>query len=53
MLVYYSNVFTGDVEAMDKFNRRLVKVGKQHVQECKELLQLMGVPYIEVCLNVG
>uniref|UniRef100_A0A1B6LSG2 Flap endonuclease 1 n=1 Tax=Graphocephala atropunctata TaxID=36148 RepID=A0A1B6LSG2_9HEMI len=38
---------TGDVEAMDKFNRRLVKVNKQHVQECKELLKLMGIPYIE------
>ncbi|KAG8311359.1 flap endonuclease 1 [Homalodisca vitripennis] len=38
---------TGDLEAMDKFNRRLVKVGKQHVQECKELLKLMGIPYLE------
>ncbi|XP_054275320.1 flap endonuclease 1-like [Macrosteles quadrilineatus] len=38
---------TGDTEAMDKFNRRLVKVGKQHVQECKDLLKLMGIPYFE------
>ncbi|XP_066998562.2 flap endonuclease 1 isoform X2 [Anabrus simplex] len=38
---------TGDTELMDKFNRRLVKVNKTHVEECKELLKLMGIPYIE------
>ncbi len=32
---------------MDKLNRRLVKVTKQHNEECKELLRLMGVPYVE------
>lgn len=37
----------GDVEDMNKFNRRLVKVTKDHVSEAKELLKLMGVPYIE------
>nr|CAD7423222.1 unnamed protein product [Timema monikensis] len=38
----------GDSEQVDKFNRRLVKVTKHHADECKELLKLMGVPYIEV-----
>ncbi|XP_055705199.1 flap endonuclease 1 [Phlebotomus papatasi] len=37
----------GDQEAMDKFNRRLVKVTKEHTEEAKQLLKLMGVPYIE------
>lgn len=37
----------GDAEQIDKFNRRLVKVTKHHMDECKELLTLMGVPYIE------
>ena len=38
---------TGDVEAIDKFQRRLVKVTPEHNDECKKLLRLMGVPYIE------
>ncbi|XP_060536574.1 flap endonuclease 1 isoform X2 [Cylas formicarius] len=37
----------GDSAEMDKFNRRLVKVTKQHSEEAKQLLSLMGVPYIE------
>ena len=37
----------GDVEEVDKQNRRLVKVGKSHVEECKKLLGLMGVPYVQ------
>ena len=37
----------GDAEEMDKQNRRLVKVGKSHVEDCKKLLTLMGVPYIQ------
>eukprot|EP00123_Amoebidium_parasiticum_P013206 comp21828_c0_seq1/m.31118 comp21828_c0_seq1/g.31118 ORF comp21828_c0_seq1/g.31118 comp21828_c0_seq1/m.31118 type:complete len:389 (-) comp21828_c0_seq1:328-1494(-) len=37
----------GDTENMDKFNRRLVKVTKQHNEECKKLLGLMGIPYID------
>lgn len=40
----------GNVEAIDKFNRRLVKVTKTHVDEAKELLQLMGIPYIDVSI---
>ncbi|XP_022344377.2 flap endonuclease 1-like [Crassostrea virginica] len=37
----------GDEENIEKFNRRLVKVSKQHNEECKELLKFMGIPYIE------
>lgn len=38
---------TGDAEGMEKFSRRLVKVTPQHNDECKRLLKLMGIPYIE------
>lgn len=37
----------GDAEQVDKFNRRLVKVTKHHADECRQLLSLMGIPYIE------
>ncbi|KAK7114647.1 flap endonuclease 1-like [Littorina saxatilis] len=37
----------GDEENIDRFNRRLVKVTRQHNDDCKELLKLMGVPYVE------
>lgn len=36
----------GDIDEVDKFSRRLVKVTRQHNEDCKELLRLMGVPYI-------
>ncbi|KAJ6650146.1 Flap endonuclease 1, partial [Pseudolycoriella hygida] len=39
-------VEAGDAADMEKFNRRLVRVTKQHNEEAKELLKLMGVPYI-------
>lgn len=37
----------GDAADMEKFNRRLVKVTRTHNEEAKELLKLMGVPYID------
>ncbi len=37
----------GDVAALDKFNRRTVKVTKKHNEECQKLLKLMGVPFIQ------
>ncbi|KAG4069778.1 hypothetical protein HA402_003219 [Bradysia odoriphaga] len=37
----------GDAADMEKFNRRLVRVTKQHNEEARQLLKLMGVPYIE------
>eukprot|EP00051_Salpingoeca_urceolata_P034543 m.25646 g.25646 ORF g.25646 m.25646 type:complete len:465 (+) comp7948_c0_seq2:229-1623(+) len=38
---------SGDAETVEKFSRRTVRVTKQHNEDCKELLRLMGVPYIE------
>lgn len=40
------------MEAIDKYNRRLVKVTKTHADEAKELLHLMGIPYIDVSICV-
>ncbi|XP_015515317.1 flap endonuclease 1 [Neodiprion lecontei] len=37
----------GNTEDIQKFNRRLVKVTKQHAEDSKQLLKLMGVPYID------
>ncbi|XP_023221977.1 flap endonuclease 1-like [Centruroides sculpturatus] len=37
----------GNIEEVSKFTRRLVKVTRQHNEDCKTLLQLMGIPYIE------
>jgi len=37
----------GDEENVEKFSRRLVKVTKEHNEECKKLLTLMGIPYVE------
>lgn len=50
----YSRYFfiKGNLEDIDKFNRRLVKVTKTHADEAKELLQLMGIPYVDVSINV-
>lgn len=42
----------GNVEAIDKFSRRLVKVTKNHADEAKQLLQLMGIPYIDVSIHM-
>jgi len=37
----------GDEEAFDKFARRTVKVTKEHNEDCKRLLKLMGIPYVD------
>ncbi|CAG7729590.1 unnamed protein product [Allacma fusca] len=36
----------GDTAEVDKQSRRLVKVGKTHVEEAQKLLTLMGIPFI-------
>jgi hypothetical protein len=33
---------------MDKFSRRTVKVTREHNEECRRLLKLMGIPVIVV-----
>lgn len=37
----------GVTEDVNKYKRRLVKVTREHNDECKQLLKLMGVPYVE------
>jgi flap endonuclease-1 len=41
----------GDQEAIDKFSRRTVKVTPEHNAECKKLLKLLGIPYVEVIMS--
>lgn len=36
----------GDQENIEKFSKRLVKVTKDHSEEVKRLLDVMGVPYV-------
>jgi flap endonuclease-1 len=38
---------TGTAEEVEKFSRRTVRVTREHNAECKKLLKLMGVPYID------
>lgn len=33
---------------MDRFSRRTVKVTREHNEECRKLLGLMGIPYVVV-----
>ncbi|KAJ3088339.1 Elongation of fatty acids protein 2 [Quaeritorhiza haematococci] len=37
----------GDTANFDKFSRRTVKVTKEHNDECRRLLSLMGIPYVD------
>ncbi|PHH90945.1 hypothetical protein CDD83_2152 [Cordyceps sp. RAO-2017] len=37
---------TGTAEEVEKFARRTVRVTREHNDECRRLLRLMGVPYI-------
>ncbi|BBH06412.1 5'-3' exonuclease family protein [Prunus dulcis] len=41
-------VEVGNKEDIEKYSKRTVKVTKQHNDDCKRLLRLMGVPVIEV-----
>ncbi|XP_043814914.1 flap endonuclease 1 isoform X3 [Manihot esculenta] len=41
-------VEAGNKEDIEKFSKRTVKVTKQHNEDCKRLLKLMGVPVVEV-----
>lgn len=38
---------TGSAELLDKLTRRTVKATKKHTEECKQLLQLMGIPVVQ------
>lgn len=38
---------TGTAEEVEKYSRRTVRVTREHNAECKKLIKLMGVPYID------
>ena len=42
----------GNMEEVDKQSRRLVKVGKNHVEDCKILLKHMGIPFVSAPCEV-
>ena len=42
----------GDMEEVDKQSRRLVKVTKEHVEEVKVLLGHMGIPWVQVDIQL-
>lgn len=44
---------TGTAEDIDRFSRRTVKVTKEHNEECRRLLKLMGIPVIVVCVLIS
>ena len=37
----------GTAEDIEKFSRRTVRVTREHNEECKRLLKLMGIPYMD------
>ncbi|KAH9851827.1 PIN domain-like protein [Lenzites betulinus] len=37
---------TGTTEDVDRFSRRTVKVTREHNEECRKLLGLMGIPWV-------
>ncbi len=39
----------GNAEDIEKYSKRTVRVTREHNEECRRLLQLMGVPVLEVC----
>ncbi len=41
------DVQTGTTEDVAKYSKRTVRVTKEHNDDCKRLLKLMGVPIIE------
>lgn len=43
-------IYIGTVEDVDKLNRRQVKVTREHNEDCRKLLTLMGIPWIIVSL---
>ena len=42
----------GTTEDVERFSRRTVKVTREHNEECRRLLKLMGIPVVVVWINV-
>nr|XP_009861628.1 flap endonuclease 1 [Ciona intestinalis] len=38
---------SGEAADVEKYSRRLVKVTREHMDDCKKLLRLMGIPVVE------
>lgn len=51
MYTYPFNKSSGTTEDMDRFSRRQVKVTREHNEECRRLLGLMGIPFVVVCIS--
>jgi len=49
----HSYVSAGTIEEVDKFSRRQVRVTKEHNEECRKLLGLMGIPVVVVHLHLS
>lgn len=43
-----ADIVVGTAEDIDKLARRQVRVTKEHNEECKKLLALMGIPVVTV-----
>lgn len=44
---WFGMIQTKTAEEVEKYSKRTVRVTRQHNDECKRLLTLMGVPIIE------
>lgn len=47
-----TDLLVGTAEDLDKFTRRTVKVTREHNEECRKLLGLMGIPVVVVRRSV-
>jgi hypothetical protein len=48
LVILKESWWVGTVEDIDKLARRQVRVTKEHNEECKRLLALMGIPVVTV-----
>lgn len=37
----------GNIEDMERFSKRIVKMDQTHIEDCKKLLRLMGMPVVD------
>lgn len=47
----YQSVYLGTAEDVERFSRRQVRVTREHNEECRRLLKLMGIPVVVVCIS--
>ena len=43
---------TGNIEDVERFSKRTVKMEKTHIEDCKRLLRLMGMPVVDAPCEV-